>query len=350
MLSIITKAFRAPLLKRVCASYQIAAGFSTSSVVVTKSAVPAVIERKPDEILIKHWWSETPFDVNKPLSIPVHNFETGEYAGENVELDHKIFNVPLRRDIVHKVYQWRIMLNRITTDVTRTKGTTAGSNKKPFQQKGTGRARQGNKRAPGRKKGGKAHGRKPMNYTFKITKKIRLHALKVMLSAKLAEGKIRIVNDEKVEAPKTKLVATVLKQFDPKYRFLVITGYKTDPNFEVAQKNIPRVELTRPDRINILKLLKCDRLVLTKQGLEDLVQNLQDRTELRYRLGTRYNREQTASEIRRAEVFNIKPKTKEMPKYDPSKPISFKFKVLEEYLKDYEKRRSGEATTEKKEN
>ncbi len=86
-----------------------------------------------------------------------------------------------------------------------------------------------------------------MDYTFKVTKKIRLHALKVMLSAKLAEGKIRIIDDEKVEAPKTRLVAGVLKQFDPKYRFLVVTGYNTDPNFRIAQKNIPRVELCQPD-------------------------------------------------------------------------------------------------------
>ena len=96
-----------------------------------------------------------------------------------------------------------------------------------------------------------------MDYTFKVTKKIRLHALKVMLSAKLAEGKIRIVDEEKVEAPKTRLVASVFKQFDPKYRFLVITGYKTDPNFEIAQKNIPRVELARPDvSFQLEKMLK----------------------------------------------------------------------------------------------
>ena len=96
-------------------------------------------------------------------------------------------------------------------------------------------------------------------------------------------------------------------------------------------------------------MLKCDRLVLTKQGLEQLTQNLKDRTELRYRIGTRYNREQTTSEIQRANAFGIKRKSKEMPKYDPSQPLNFKFKVLEEYLKDYEKRRSGEIPAEKKE-
>ena len=64
MLSIITKAFRAPLLKRVATTYQIAYGFSASSLVVTKSSVPAVIERKPDEVLIKHWWSESGMDNN----------------------------------------------------------------------------------------------------------------------------------------------------------------------------------------------------------------------------------------------------------------------------------------------
>lgn len=65
MLSIITKAFRAPLLKRVGTTYQIACGFSTSSLVVTKSTAPAIIERKPDEILIKHWWSESGMDNNR---------------------------------------------------------------------------------------------------------------------------------------------------------------------------------------------------------------------------------------------------------------------------------------------
>jgi len=336
------------LITRLCTTYKMALPFSSYSFAVTKSNTPAVLERKPDAILIQQWWSQSPFDLKKPLATPVYSFQTGEFLGENVELDHTIFNVPLRRDIVHKVYHWRINLGRKTTHITRTVGTTTASNKKPFAQKGTGRARQGNKRAPGRKKGGKAHGAKPRDYTFEIPRKIRLHALKVMLSAKLAEGKIRIVDSEKVDAPKTKLVANVFKQFDPKFRFLVITGYNTDPNFKIAQENIPRIETARPHNLNILKLLKCDKLVITKEGLEQLIQSLKDRTELRYRIGPRFDREILPSEVQRATAFNIKPKTKEMPEYDPTKPLEFKFKVLEEYLKDYEKKKSGDTTTTKK--
>lgn len=77
-----------------------------------------------------------------------------------------------------------------------------------------------------------------------------------MLSAKLSEGKIRIIDSEKVEAPKTKLVAEILKQFDPKYRILVLTSYKTDPNFQIAQENIQRIEVTQPHvRMAIVMIL-----------------------------------------------------------------------------------------------
>lgn len=75
-----------------------------------------------------------------------------------------------------------------------------------------------------------------------------------------------------------------------------------------------------------------------------MVQNLKDRTELRYRVGKRYDRETLPSEAQRMEAFNIKPKTSEIPEYDPTKPLDFKFKILQDYLKDYEDKRSGVKT------
>lgn len=93
--------------------------------------------------------------------------------------------------------------------------------------------------------------------------------------------------------------------------------------------------------MNILKLLKCDRLIITKEGLEQLVQNLRDRTLIRYKVGPHFNRDLTPSEIQQANAFNIKKKQKEKIEYDPSKPLKFKFKVLEEYLKEYETKRTG---------
>jgi len=323
-------------------SYKPTANFASSALVVKKSTTPAIVERKPDTILIRQWWSQSPFDLKKTLEVPVYSFHTGEFIGENVELDHSIFNVPLRRDIVHQVYQWRINYKKIRTDITRTKGTTAGSGAKPFRQKGTGRARQGNKRAPGRKKGGKAHGAKPRDYTYTLPKKVRLQALKIMLSAKLAEGKIRIVDNENIEAPKTRIVANLMKQFDPKSKILLVTSYTPDANFNIAQENIQKLEMAKPHNLNILKLLKCDKLVITKEGLDQLVQDLKDRTSFQYIIGPKFNREVSRSEIQRRVAFNVKPKEK-MPEYDPSQPLNLKFKILQDYLKDYERHRSGEA-------
>lgn len=94
--------------------------------------------------------------------------------------------------------------------------------------------------------GGKAHGAKPRDYTYNLNKKVRLQALKIMLSAKLAEGKIRIIDNEAVEAPKTKLVVNALKQFDPKSRILLVTGYIANSNFEIAQENIPNIDVAKP--------------------------------------------------------------------------------------------------------
>lgn len=340
MFSLVTKTFRAALLPRLSLTYKFSQNFTALALAVTKSNTPAVLERKPDALLVEQWWSQTPFELNKPLAVPVFSFRNGDFLGENVELDHSVFNVPLRRDIVHNVYHWRMRLGKTTTHISRTVGTTAGSRKKPFAQKKTGRARQGNIRAPGRKKGGKAHGAKPRDLSLEIPRKLRLQALKVLLSAKLAEGKIRIVDTEKIEAPKTKLVAQMVDQYDEKCRTLVITGYNTDPNFQIAYKNIPTLDMSKPHRLNVLKLLKADKLIITKEGLDQVVQNLKDRTSLRYRVGQRYGRETLPSEAQRMEAFNIKPKAAE-PEYDPTQPLNFKFKILQDYLKDYEAKKSG---------
>jgi hypothetical protein len=86
----------------------------------------------------------------------------------------------------------------------------------------------------------------------------------------------------------------------------------------------------------MIKLLTADKVLITKEGLEQLIQNLRDRTQLNFQVGRKYNRELLPSELQRIEAFNLKTK-KEMPQYDPTKPLQFKFKILEEYLKDYEK-------------
>mmetsp|Transcript_9155 Transcript_9155/g.8066 ORF Transcript_9155/g.8066 Transcript_9155/m.8066 type:complete len:141 (+) Transcript_9155:443-865(+) len=140
-----------------------------------------------------------------------------------------------------------------------------------MKQKGNGKARWGNLRAPGRKKGGKAHGAKPTILAYPLNRKIRLLAYKTFFSAKLAEGKLRIVDSEELEEPKTRLVAEAFKNKDKRISYLIITAMKPDANFLAAVKNIPNVSTCTPMNMNICDMLETDKIVLTKQGLEDLV-------------------------------------------------------------------------------
>ena len=82
--------------------------------------------------------------------------------------------------------------------------------------------------------------------------------------------------------------------------------------------------------------------MITKEGLEQLIQNFKDRTEIRYRVGPRYNREITQSETQRIEAFNLKRKQAEIVEYDPNKPLKLKFRILQDYLKDYEEKRTND--------
>lgn len=91
----------------------------------------------------------------------------------------------------------------------------------------------------------------------------------------------------------------------------------------------------------MLKLLKCDKLLITKEGLEQVIQNLRDRTTLRFQIQRRHGRETLPSEVQRVHAFNLKQESREVNEYDPNKPLKFKFKILEEYLQEYEKKKSG---------
>ena len=145
--------------------------------------------------------------------MPVFNFETGEFTGKIVNMDPFIYNNPLRRDLIHNVYHYFKYKYKIRTHRAMDKGDVAGSGKKPRGQKKTGMARIGNKRAPGRYKGGKAHGPVPKEYYFPLNEKIRLQALKSLLSARLYEEKIIIIDTEKLEFPKTSYLNEIMAPF-----------------------------------------------------------------------------------------------------------------------------------------
>jgi len=127
---------------------------------------------------------------------------------------------------MHRLYDFRINLNKFTTKVTRNRATTAGSGHKMRAQKKTGSARMGEKRAPHLKKGGKAHGAKAKVFSYHLNAKIKLVALKSLLSAKMVEGKIKIVTSENLAEAKTKILGKILEKYssDDRTLFCIITS------------------------------------------------------------------------------------------------------------------------------
>lgn len=130
--------------------------------------------------------------------MPIYSFVNGRFANEYVSLDQDLFNQPLRRDIVHNVFEYFNHKGKSIWKRVKTVGDVAGSGIKPAPQKGRGAARQGNKRAPQRAGGGKAHGAVPRSLEFPINNKQRLLALKILLSAKLYENKLIFVDTEEL--------------------------------------------------------------------------------------------------------------------------------------------------------
>ena len=139
-------------------------------------------------------------------------------------MDPKYFNQVLRRDIVSRVFHYFNVKGVVKTHVAKTSGDVAGTGKKPFPQKGRGAGRVGNKRAPQRKKGGVAHGPVCRDLTEKIPRKMRVKALQIMLSAKLFEDRIILIETEKLDHMKTQYLHEVVKPFGTD-RLCFLTGF-----------------------------------------------------------------------------------------------------------------------------
>lgn len=226
---------------------------------------------------------------------------------------------------MHRLYDYRIKLNKFTTKVTRNRGMTVGSRKKVRAQKGSGKARMGDKRAPHLRKGGKAHGSKAKVYSYTLNGKIKLAALKALLSAKLAEGRIRIVDTEELPEPKTRPLSKILQlhNADDRTLFCVLTHKCPDTNFELAHKNIKQVFWHDSYSLDVLTLFRADKILITVSGLNELVNNI---NKTAYMLG------------RQPHMPKLEQKQEEEEEeVDPTKPYEFKFKILAEYLERYEK-------------
>jgi len=190
----------------------------------------------------------------------------------SVELDSEVFKVPVRPDIIHRIVTWQLANKRRGTASAKTRAEVSGSNKKPFKQKGTGRARAGTFRAPHMRGGGVAFPPKPRDWSYSLPKKVLRMGLKSVLSAKLAEGKLTILDSVQLSSHKTKgFLQTVVENGWDQGGVLIIDDEKIlDKKLKIASSNIQSVRVMAGASINIYDILKKKHLVLTKACVEYL--------------------------------------------------------------------------------
>ncbi|MBF8376884.1 50S ribosomal protein L4 [Alicyclobacillus mali] len=189
----------------------------------------------------------------------------GQQVGE-IELNEKIFGAPIRPDLMHIVVLQYLAARRRGTHKTKTRSEVSGGGRKPWRQKGTGRARQGSIRAPQWRGGGVVHGPTPRSYAFKVPKKVRRAALYSALSSKVQEGKIVVVEGFEFERPKTKDMVGVLQNLNVE-KALIVDGEKKRPVY-LSARNVPNVKYMEAAGLNVYELLRHDHLVLTKDAVQ----------------------------------------------------------------------------------
>ena len=190
---------------------------------------------------------------------------SGELVGE-IELSEAVFGITPNQSVVHDVVKNHLANKRQGTQSALTRAEVSGGGRKPWRQKGTGRARQGSIRAPQWTHGGIVFAPKPRDYSYTLNKKSRRLALKSVLSAKVAEANLIVIDEIKMDAPKTKEFAAFLKAVGADCKALVVTA-AADANVVKSGRNIPGCEITFANLINVYDVVNATKLVVDKAAL-----------------------------------------------------------------------------------
>ena len=193
---------------------------------------------------------------------------SGKQVGQ-IELSDAIFGVEVNAAVVHDVVKNHLANCRQGTQSALTRAEVSGGGRKPWRQKGTGRARQGSTRAPQWTHGGIVFAPKPRDYSYTLNKKTRRLALKSALSAKAAESCIVVIDEIKMDAPKTKEFAAFLKAVGVEGKALVVTA-APDANVVKSGRNIPGCEITFANLINVYDVLNAKKLVVDQAALQKI--------------------------------------------------------------------------------
>ncbi|MFS1514676.1 50S ribosomal protein L4 [Chengkuizengella sp. SCS-71B] len=190
----------------------------------------------------------------------------GSQVGD-VELSDAVFGIEPNKHVLHQAVVMQQASLRQGTHKVKGRSEVRGGGRKPWKQKGTGRARQGTIRAPQWKGGGVVFGPTPRSYATKLPKKVRRLAIKSALSSKVISNEIIVLDQLVLEQPKTKQFASILNKLKVERKALVV-GLDTDNNAALSARNIPGIKFIAADGINVLDVLAYDNLIITKEAVE----------------------------------------------------------------------------------
>lgn len=189
----------------------------------------------------------------------------GEEVGE-IEISDQIFGISPNEGVIHEVVKNYLAKQRQGTQSTLTRAEVRGGGKKPYRQKGTGRARHGSTRAPQWTHGGVAFGPKPRSYSYTVNKKVKRLALKSALSTKYSDNRLIVIDEIKFEEPKTKDFSAFLNAIGAGDKALVVTA-APDKTVMLGGRNLKGIKTSMANTINTYDILKYDALVLDKAAL-----------------------------------------------------------------------------------
>ncbi len=188
---------------------------------------------------------------------------------KEVNLEKSIFGTPYRQDIIYRMIRFQTAKKQSGNHKTKGISEISGTTKKPFKQKGTGSARQGSKRSPQMRGGAVIFGPQVRSHEHKLPKKIKSLALKIALSKKLADGKLKVVSDVKLAKNKTSTLKSKLINLGIKSA-LFVAGDKIDDKFMLASRNIPNIDVLPITGLNVYTIVRRDFLVLSEDALSAL--------------------------------------------------------------------------------
>ncbi len=191
----------------------------------------------------------------------------------SIDLPEDIFQYPYKEHLIHEAVRNYLAGLRRGTHKTKTRAEVSGSGKKPFKQKGTGRARQGGNRPPIHRHGGTVFGPQPRDYSFKMNLREKKNALKSALSFKLKDGKFVIVNELAIKEAKTKQLIQTIGGIGVEGKTLLIDSLE-NINLALASRNNPKLHLVDARNVNVYDVVNCRYIVFTESALQTLTEVL----------------------------------------------------------------------------